>query len=95
MRLSIQYPLIQTDLALIRKQQIKVLQRFREPEALHGIVQLRHLFGNIIDSRVTKLSSRRAFHGLEHAPPGFAPVVVARDAVHVPYGLDCFGSVAC
>lgn len=92
MRLGIQHPVIETDQVLLCKQEIEVLQRLSEPEALHGVVELRDGFCHIVDGRVTVLGCRCAVHGFEHAPPGFAPVRVACDAVHVPHRLDCFGA---
>jgi len=93
MRLRIQHPLIQTNHILRLKQQIKVLERLGEPKALHLVVQRGYFLRDVVDGRVAVLGGRVLVDGDEHAPAGFAPVVVACDAVHVPYGLDGFGAV--
>lgn len=92
MRLGIQNPIIQTNNILLRKQQIKVLERLREPETLHLVAKRRFRSCDVVDGAVAVERRRVFIDGLEHAPAGFAPFGVAGYAVHVPYGFDGFGA---
>lgn len=92
MRLSIQHPFIQAHDAFLRKKEVEVFQRFGEPETLHAIAQLGRRLGHIVNGRVAKLGRRVCNDGLEHAPPGVAPVGGAGNAVHVPYRFYGFGA---
>jgi hypothetical protein len=92
MRLGIQNPLIQAHNILRLKQQVKILQRLREPEALHLVVECRRQLCDVVNRRVAVLRRRVPVNGKEHVPADFAPVHVAGNAVHVPYGFDCFGA---
>ena len=91
MRLRVKHPLVQADLVRRREQQVKVLERLGQPEALH-VVRERGLpgRGDVVDGAVAGRHRRRRDDGLEHAPPLLLPRRVARDAVHVPDGLYCF-----
>ncbi len=52
MRLRIQHPLIQADHVRRRVQQVKILQRFRQPETLHLICLVMLTIQHIVDSGV-------------------------------------------
>lgn len=93
MSLSIKNPLIQTNNPLIRKQQIEILQRLREPETFHFVIETGRRGHDVVDGAVA-IHGRGVFlDGLEHFPACFAPVRVAGYAVHVPDGFDGFGAV--
>jgi len=49
---------------------------------------------DVIDGGVAVLGRRGVDDGLEHAPAFVLPLLIAGYAVHVPYRLDGFGSVA-
>ena len=93
MRLGVQHPFIKTDLPLLTKQEIEILQRLRQPETLHFVLHFRRRFRYIIDSAVAVHSRRVVVDGFEHGPADAAPVLVAGYAVHVEDGFDGFGAV--
>jgi hypothetical protein len=92
MRLSIQHPIIQTHNLLVLEQQIKVLERLGQPEALHRVLERGLGLGHVVDGAIAVLGARVPVHGLEHAPARGAPVRRARQPVHVPHGFDGFGA---
>ena len=93
MRLGVKHPLVQRDDALVTKEQVVILERFRQPEALHRVLRPWRRLGDVVNGRVAKLRARGGAHVHEHAPAGFAPVGVAGDAVEIVDGFDCFGSI--
>lgn len=92
MRLGIQHPLIQTDDVGLREEQVVVLERLGEPEALHLVLQAGLGLRDVVDGAVGKLGAGGLDGGLEHAPALVHPFGVAGDAVHVPYGFYGFGA---
>lgn len=94
MRLSIQHPLIQTHHVRLAIQQVKILQRLREPETLHRVLLI-HLCPLAIHTphgAVPDLGARGGDDGFEHCPALFGPDGGAGDAVQVEDGFDCFGA---
>src|SRR5690606_29469776 len=82
MRLRIQHPLIQRDNIGRSKQQIKVLERLRQPKALHAVLQVPFRRGalhgrNVADGGVAHLGCRRGYDSLVHAPAFFLPRRIA------------------
>lgn len=92
MRLSVEDPFVQAHDPRLTEQQVEIFERLREPEALHGVIQVWRSLRHVVDGRVPVWCFGVLVDGFEHAPAGFAPVAVTGDAVHVPHRFDGFGS---
>lgn len=96
MCLGIQDPFVQRNDVRGLEEQVKILERLGEPEALHVVLLIPAialvLGGHIADGAVAGVRPGRFDYCLEHAPTLFLPRWIARDAVHVPDGLDGLGS---
>ena len=105
MRLGIEHKIIETKHRLLTEDQIKILQRLREPERLHAIgfrrpaldvsvrVDVAVGHGDVVERGMRDLRARVVRDGAEHAPGGVAEGRVARDAVQDEDGFDGFGSI--
>lgn len=78
---------------MIRKDQKKILQRLREPVALHAVRALRVGVRAVLKGRGPDGRLRRGHDGLEHVPGLVGEFGVAGEAVEDEEGFDCFGSV--
>jgi len=93
MGLGVEHPLVEADDVGLGEQEVKVLERLGQPEALHAVLEPGRVGRHVGDGAVAHLGARVLDDGLEHAPALFLPRRVARDAVHVPDRLDRLGSV--
>lgn len=82
MRLGIQHPIIQTHNARLRKDQVKILERLREPKRLHA-VRFRRIFSHrdIVQGRIGNARQAVPRDRVEHHPRLFLEDGVAGDAV--------------
>jgi hypothetical protein len=92
MGLRVKHPLVQTPPVLTLKEQPCILQRFREPKALHFVLGLGTGARDVVDGAVAVRRARAVQDGRDHFPARCAPVGIARDAVHVEDGFERFGA---
>lgn len=94
MRLSIQHPLIQTHHIRLAIQQIKILQRLRQPETLHRVLLI-HICLLAIHAAygaVPEGGAGGGDDGFKHCPAFGGPDGGAGQAVEVEDGFYCFGA---
>jgi hypothetical protein len=85
MGLRVEHPLIQANDVWLREEQVVVLERLGEPEALHLVLEHGLLAVDVVNGAVGNLGARGVDGGLEHLPAFFHPRGIAGDTVHVPY----------
>lgn len=90
MCLGVQHPVVQADEVSVRVQKVIILERLRQPEALHGVNGRGRavLTVNQVHCCIGDLASRVFDDRLPHLPSLFLPNWVASDPVHVPDGLN-------
>lgn len=90
--MDLQNIFIQADMIRLRKDQVKVFQSLRKPEALHLVAQLRQRIANVVNGRVTIFGTGHFVDILKHAPRHILKGLVASDAVHDEDGFDGLGA---
>jgi len=96
MCLSVENPFVQRVDIGGGEQQIEILKRLGKPETLHAVGGLGAAvgLGDILDGAMRNLSLGRADDRLKHLPAAILPDGIARDAIHIPDGLNGFGSAS-
>lgn len=84
---------IQVDKIWLREDKVVILQRFRQPEALHVICLLCVHIADIIDGCMGVSGASDSLDIREHAPGSVLEGLVPCYAVHNKDRLDSFGSV--
>lgn len=90
MSLGVEDPLVEADEVGLGEEEVVVLERLGDPEALHLVLDVGGRGEDVVDGAVGELGAGGGDGGLEHLPALVHPGGVAGDAVHVPYGLDGF-----
>mmetsp|Transcript_29758 Transcript_29758/g.95700 ORF Transcript_29758/g.95700 Transcript_29758/m.95700 type:complete len:202 (-) Transcript_29758:941-1546(-) len=81
--LRVEHPLVQADDLVGGEEEVEVLHRLRQPEALHGVVLHRHRLAHILDPRVPPRGDPAVLlEALEDLPAPLAEDVVARAPPH-------------
>lgn len=93
MRLGIEDILVETDQRRLRKDQVEILERLRQPERFHAVGLGGVSDRDIVQRCMGDCSPCLVDDGGEHVPGSFLKGWVSGDAVHDEDGLDRFGPV--
>lgn len=88
---NLQDEFIQIDEIWLRKSKVVILQRFRQPEALHGIYLLRMHITDIVDDCMSVFGASDFLDIREQTPGSILEGLVTCYAIQNKDGLDSFG----